>query len=197
MQVAAEWRDVVATEGPVLASRASSVIGRRFRKRVLRRDKRDAIMGAIPADLPRTRVGDDEFVWPAGVDPATYRGVRSSVRAHRKIHEIAPEEIANALRLTLSQARPGCTETELVRGVTELFGYGRMGRLIKEGITTVLDRLIRNGEFRREGQRIIWGVTATGDGAIDATGATQRAGSRPRSAAAVRASRPNWRLFGQ
>lgn len=134
-------------------------------------------MGAIPADLPRTRAGDDEFVWPAGVDPATYRGVRSSVRAHRKIHEIAPEEIANALRLTLSQAGPGCTETELIRGVTELFGYGRMGRLIKGGITAVLDQLIRNGEFRREGQRVV--LTTTRPGAADPSsgGPTSRTGT--------------------
>ena len=87
--------------------------------------------------------------------------MRSSVRAHRKIHEIAPEEIANAIRLTLSQAGPGCTETELVRGVIELFGFSRMGHLIKAGVTGVLDQLGRSGEIRQEGGHLVLGESSS------------------------------------
>ncbi|WP_168582807.1 AAA domain-containing protein [Gephyromycinifex aptenodytis] len=154
-RVGAQWRDVAAAEGPVAIGRAATIIARRFGMSRLHPARRKMIVAAIPKDLPRTRVGGEVFIWPSDVDPQSYQGVRTSDRPHRRVHEISPEEIANAFRLALAENSGRCTQGELLRSVSMTFGFGRLGHVVQAGLVKALEtRLIRPGVVNRVGEEI-------------------------------------------
>lgn len=149
-QVEAQWRDVVAAEGPVHVDRAMRIVAQRFGWRHLMPHRRGAITDALPGDVHRERAvwQGDTFLWPTGTSPHTYREVRGGSRADRKIAEIAPQERANAIRLVLAESGGRCSEGDLVRGVNEVFGFGWLGGMSRGQLRGDLAPLAEAGEVR-------------------------------------------------
>lgn len=148
-EVGEEWRDVVAAEGPILLDRAAYVVAHRFGWRRLHEGRREALYDSIPADVRRTNADGYTYLWPEHLDPAAYRGIRGGPRADRKIHEIAPEERANAIRLVLAESGGRCDADDLVRGVKEVFGFGKLGPVLRAGIEAVIDGMVDRGDLLR------------------------------------------------
>jgi hypothetical protein len=86
--------------------------------RVLRA-RLDALGALVPAAM---RVGD--FVWPDGLDRATWTGFRRDPSGDRPMDQIAPEELGNAM-VALCRASAGMTAEELYAQTLEVFGYRR------------------------------------------------------------------------
>ena len=149
-QVGAHWRDVVAAEGPVQLDRALRIVAQRFGWRHLMPHRRGAVLDCLPSDVRRDRAvwQGETFLWPAGMDPETYREVRGGSRADRKIAEIAPQERANAIRLVLAESDGRCSEGDLVRGVNEVFGFGWLGGMSRGQLRNDLTPLLESHEVR-------------------------------------------------
>ena len=155
-QVEAQWREVVAAEGPVLVERALRIVAQRFGWRHLMAHRRNAVLECLPADLHRTRAAwaAEAYLWPPGVAPEHYREVRGASRADRKIAEIAPHERANAIRLVLAESGGRCAEGQLARGVSEVFGFGRFGGMSRGQLRDDLVPLVDSGEVRIDGGHV-------------------------------------------
>lgn len=155
-QVAAQWREVVAAEGPVQVDRALRVVAQRFGWRHLMPHRRGSVLDALPADIRTTREvwQGETFLWPEDTAPESYREVRGGTRAHRKIAEIAPQERANAIRLVLTESDGRCTENDLVRGVNEIFGFGRLGGMSRGQLRNDLTSLVEADEVDTAGGEV-------------------------------------------
>lgn len=140
--VSAQWRGVVGAEGPILRERAAAVVAHRFDTSVPRRGaKKRAFWDSLPEDFTRTISPDGVYLWPAGARPEDYRLVRTSSRPVRQIGEIAPEERRNALVFALAQ-RGGAADLHALLGDTaQLFGFGRVGRVIDATLRRTVDEL--------------------------------------------------------
>lgn len=148
-EIGEQWRDVVATEGPILLERAAYVVAHRFGWRRLHEARREALFASVPSDLRRTMLVGDTYLWSAEVDPSAYRGIRGGPRADRKISEIAPEERANAVRLVLAESGGRCDEDDLIRGVKEVFGFGKLGPVLRTGIVSVIESMAIADDIQR------------------------------------------------
>ncbi len=160
--VSEQWREIVGEEGPVLADRAGRNIARRFGIRRLTWRYRKKLELALPRDIQRSTHGDQVFLWPPGVDPATYRLVRTGPTASRKAEEIVPVEFENAVRSVLGESAGECSERDLFRGVKEIFGFGRLGSNIKAQIEAALTALEAAGELTREAGQVVATADTTG-----------------------------------
>ena len=98
----------------------------------------------VPTMEPRTvmrlrttsKIG--RFVWPEGVDPTTWRGFRrNDGEMARKLTEMAPEEVLNAMR-TYLQAGTAVGRSELLDVVSKLFGHERMTAPVRERLEAVI-----------------------------------------------------------
>ncbi|MBW1737466.1 MAG: DUF3320 domain-containing protein [Deltaproteobacteria bacterium] len=86
------------------------------------------------------------FYWAPDQNPEDYRIFRipgDSEDSKRRADELAPEEVANAA-LQLMRRNIRVPEEELARGVAKLFGYNRLGRIVKKqmilGIKVLVER---------------------------------------------------------
>ena len=155
-EVEAQWRDVVAAEGPVYADRALRIVAQRFGWRHLLLPRRNALIQCLPQDVRQMHHHGRTFLWPQGMEAEAYREVRGGSRAHRKIGEIAPQERANAIRLVLSESDGRCSEGELVRGVNEVFGFGLLGGMTRGQLRNDLAVLADRGEVRHADGEVEW-----------------------------------------
>lgn len=87
-----------------------------------------------------------EFIWPAALDPASYRDFRTGEDgdAARDLPHVPPEEIANAAEALLRDA--GSLEREaLAREVARVFGVQRLGANVRQALDAGLDLLVTSG----------------------------------------------------
>lgn len=101
--------EVADFEGPIEQDRLAKLVLERFEFDRGYHSRRESVLRHLPPSL-RVRTSElGDFVWPARLDPDTWRGFRRSSpedgERGRKLEEIAPEEIANAMRATLLQNR--------------------------------------------------------------------------------------------
>jgi len=85
--------------------------------------------------LKRSRKFGD-FVWPADLDPETWTGYRASTTSERSLDEVAPQEIANAMRALIAESSPA-TEDDLLRATADVFGIARLGGNIRSRLEAV------------------------------------------------------------
>jgi hypothetical protein len=87
-----------------------------------------------------------EFVWPADLDPESYRDFRAGEDGEdaRELPHVPPEEIANAAEWLLRDA--GSLEREaLAREVARVFGVQRLGANVRQALDAGLDLLVASG----------------------------------------------------
>jgi hypothetical protein len=142
-------RAVIVAEGPVEQHRLARLTLAQFGFAKTSQDRRASVLGLVDQWKVREHsVGT--FVWPTDISPDTWLVFRSTQAAsHRDFHEIAPEEIANALCYALA-ATPRITEDELLRSAMDHLGYKRK--------TEKIDKLLRYGmQVARDNGRLVRG----------------------------------------
>lgn len=154
-QVAEQWREVVAVEGPVALGRAAQIVAARFGVRRLPAERRAALAATIPRTVRRTEESGATFLWPAGTDPASYRLVRTQPRAGRRVTEIAHAEIANAVRYLLVRNAGRGAEEAVLSGLKDVFGFGRLGPVMRREFTATIDTMAAHGEVERSSAELI------------------------------------------
>ncbi len=106
--------------------------------------------------FPHTNSGDRIFFWDVTQNPQKYNEVRVPKQGdyRRNLEEIAPEELAAAIRLVLEQ-QIGLSEEDLYREVTHLLGFARTTEAMLPDLSSGLKTAIQRGFARREGDRIV------------------------------------------
>ena len=145
-------REVVRVEAPVhvdeLTRRVAGAYGvSRLSDRVRRR-VREAVDTVAQAGGLVLR---EDFVWPAGVDPATWSTVRGA--GPRDASLIPPEEIAAAVEQVLHAAL-SCPEEALLREAARRFGIIRLGVKVTTAMQAGLAICVAQGRVRWVGDRV-------------------------------------------
>jgi hypothetical protein len=136
--------DVIDKEGPVEVSRLARVVARRFGLAVLRTARAEAITSLIPPDRIR-RGSSGTFAWPESLNPEEWAGFRiARDGASRRLEEIAPEEICNAMFALIDESEVITTD-ELIRSTAALFGMFRISAPIRTRMAGVLEKAIADG----------------------------------------------------
>lgn len=132
--------DVIEAEGPVEVARLTRIVARRFGLYAVRAARAEDIAKLIPrGQLRKGRLG--AFAWPSDLDPTTWTGFRAvDPNASRTLDEVAPEEIANAMRAVLAE-RPTSGEDDVLRRTAELFGIVRLGANVRSRLQAVYAKL--------------------------------------------------------
>ena len=124
--------------GPIEIDELCRSTARCFGLSRVRSDRVDAIRALLPSSLPTTNGELGEFVWPTGSDPSTWRGFRrNDGELARKVTDMAPEEVLNAMRTYLDAGR-AVGRSELLEVTAKLFGHDRMTAAVRERLEAVL-----------------------------------------------------------
>jgi hypothetical protein len=134
--------EVIAAEGPIEQHRLARLTLARFGFAKTREDRRAAILALVEPGVLRRDAAVGTFAWPPNIDPATWTGFRATqASADRAFEEIAPEEVANAIRHALTSVY-AMAEEELLRAALGLLGYQRktekISRLLRHGLGVAL-----------------------------------------------------------
>jgi hypothetical protein len=154
--VKAQILDVIEVEGPIHVERLVRIVARRFGLNAVRQARAAEIAKLIPrAQLRRSkRFGD--FAWPFSIDPATWTAFRCEGDSpQRTLHEIAPEEIINAMEAVRDNVPDLDGMNDLIRRTAEQFGVSRLGPNVRarlEAVYKELDRQLRAAERAAAGQ---------------------------------------------
>ncbi|MBO4877781.1 MAG: DUF3320 domain-containing protein [Ruminococcus sp.] len=99
--------------------------------------------------------GEDAFLWKSGQVPAEYTLCRAQAPedAKRSMDEIAPEEIANGIRLIMEE-QIAMQRDDLIRETARLFGYSRITDTITEAVSLGIRAAKQRGyiEFSEDGK---------------------------------------------
>lgn len=151
-EVAAYADQIIAAEGPVAFTRLARLVGDVYGLGRVTAGREAKILRCV-SDVYR-RPGDGEFAWPRGVDPENYSAFRTPAPdATRSVQEIAPEEIANAMAV-ISKRSSGATVDDLVSEALSIFGGRRLTAQARSALESGLERGLRSGRLRRDGDLI-------------------------------------------
>jgi hypothetical protein len=147
-------REIIAAEGPIEQHRLAKLTLARFGFVKTRVDRRTAVLALVDPGVLRPHEGVGSFAWPSTLDPRRWTGFRTTLsRTDRAFEEIAPEEVANAVRYALTSTSD-MTEQELFRTTLELLGYHRrtekINQLLRSGLLVALTsgRVVHGGRGR-------------------------------------------------
>jgi len=123
--------EVVAAEGPVHRDRAAKLVASAF-------DLDRVTAARAQAILSTLGLGREEWLWPPGVDPATWWTFRRSLPGEDRAFDHVPYvEIVNALCSIAATSR-GVGQRELVGAALEVFGISRRGSRVVERVESAL-----------------------------------------------------------
>lgn len=151
--VAKVVESVIESEGPVHRDRLAKLVAGAFSLGKVSETRRTAIQRVVPAEYLR---GDDrEFYWPNGVDPATWKYVRTSKRGEgRPLNEVSLVEIGNAMFVVAEQAGGSAVE-DLKRDALALFGGIRVTKDVGARLDQALERALAVGTLKQLPSRIV------------------------------------------
>ena len=92
--------------------------------------------------IKNSKVKGVVFCWAPDQDPKEYMGIR--VSSERSSDEISPQEIKNAACYVLQQSGP-MEKNDLVKAISSLLGYKRLGKNLVLAITDALPYAKNNG----------------------------------------------------
>jgi hypothetical protein len=147
-------REIVTAEGPIEQHRLARLTLARFGFVKTREDRRTAVLALVEPGVLRRHDGIGSFAWPSTLEPNRWNGFRTTrSKTDRAFEEIAPEEVANAVRHALATT-PMMTEQELFRATLDLLGYQRrtdkINKLLRYGLLVALTsgRVVHGGRGR-------------------------------------------------
>jgi hypothetical protein len=131
--------------GPIEVDELCRSTARAFGLSRVRADRIAAIRSLIPPSATRTSGDFGDFIWPHGVDPSTWRGFRrNDGELARKVTEMAPEEVLNAMRVCV-QVGQAVSRRELVELTARLFGHDRLTAAVRERLEAVVRLGVTDG----------------------------------------------------
>lgn len=143
---------LVDAEGPIDAELALKRVAQAFglqRVKEARLRELQALVGTRPETEAMGRV----YLWPAGADPASWRGFRKSDLTQRSIDQISPYELVNAMteviRRSISIDKP-----ELMKWTSTYFGAEKMGAKIQESLRSTIEWAVSIGRFVDENDHL-------------------------------------------
>lgn len=140
--------EVIDSEGPIEFERLSRLVHRRFHVQRVYEDRRKLLLRQLPKEYVITKGFGRRFAWPAHLDPETWQGFRrTQASGDRAFHEIAPEEIANAMRFTAKN--DGAQDAaQLRRATMNALGYRKSSPAIEDALRQVMSDLAEDDEVR-------------------------------------------------
>lgn len=142
--------EIVAAEGPIEAQRLARLLANRFGLQRVQAQRQETILGCLPKKR-RNKTMLGTFYWPEGMTPDDYTGYRRTPAdgEKRRVTEIAPQEIGNALLDVLHSDGPSAAG-DVMQALNDVFGFNRTGREIRERYQQVLDLMERDGRLVRQ-----------------------------------------------
>lgn len=131
---------IIEAEGPIHRDRLAKLVAGAFGLGKVAEARRAGIRRVVPADY--LRANDPDFYWPIGVDPITWRTVRTSKKGEgRPLGEVSLVEIGNAMAVVAEQSG-GIAVEDLKRDALALFGGVRITRDVGARLAEALDRAL-------------------------------------------------------
>ena len=133
-------------EGPMLAFEAIKRVAREFGlQRVT--NQRLSTLTPLLAIRQVTEVVEGMYVvWPTGTDPVTWKGFRRTTVDVRKLENITPYEIVNAMAITVRRSITISSE-ELIKWTAQFFGSGRVTAKQSEYLSLCIKWALDGGRF--------------------------------------------------
>lgn len=157
--------DATEFEGPIEIERLAKHVVLRFGISRLHSSRFAQIARLVPAQQThKSELGT--FVWPQDVSPNEYVGFRQSADASRKIEEIAPEEIGNAMAYLVGQAN-SMQQEEMFRTTAELFGIRRLTAGISLRLELAAEAAVVSGRLEHRNGRFTVGPRMSSEGLSD------------------------------
>ena len=139
---------VVDYEGPISAYNALRRTAKEFGVQRFTNSQLQK-MWPLLGTRPYTQIGDEIYLWPKGVDPSSWRGFRQSNLEQRKLEDITPFEVVNAMESVVRQSI-SISEAELIRWTATFFGAKSLTEKVQSIIRPHLQWAIREGRFHLE-----------------------------------------------
>lgn len=138
---------IIDAEGPVHRDRLAKLVAGAFGLGKVAESRRVAIQRVVPTEY--LRANDRDFYWPAGVDPVSWRTVRTSPKGEgRPLGEISLVEIGNAMAVVAEQSG-GIGVDDLKRDALALFGGSRITQAIGARLDEAMDRALAVGALKK------------------------------------------------
>ncbi|MGZ4539995.1 MAG: DUF4011 domain-containing protein, partial [Blastococcus sp.] len=128
----------IKAEGPIHVDRLARLTVGAFGLNRVAESRKEALLSLLP---PSAVV--DGYLWPEGVDRASWAGFRRQMSStDRPLEHVAPEELANAMA-ALCRAGAGMRRDELLTQTAAVFGYKRrtptVTPLLEAGVAWALE----------------------------------------------------------
>ena len=147
---------VIDAEAPIHKDKLARVVAGAFGLGRISEDRKRAIERVVPSEYRRET--DNEFYWPRGVDPLTWRVVRRPrTGVSRPLDEVSLVEIGNAMIIVAEKAG-GIEPAELSREVLNMLG----GRRLTPGVKARLDDALKHALARGVLRQSVSGLVAVG-----------------------------------
>jgi hypothetical protein len=144
-------QEVLRTEGPIALARLITIVYKRCGYTRIGSEKQRELAAIIRREFS---IDTDDFVWPAGMDPQIWHGVRRTKnREDRAVNEISKEEIINAIELVLRESL-SAERGELIAETARRLGYERIGTENKAWIEKALVRGLAESRFNERDGRL-------------------------------------------
>ena len=154
-----ELERLVEVEGPVLLQVAAKRLAPYWNVNKCTERFVDRVRHALSQTSVLTTDGDvSEVLWPSGITPDSYHGFRTpgdDPESKRKIGEIPLVEVINATAFVL-RGQVSMPAEDLMRETAKLFGFQRTGASIQARISEAIERLVEDGQIRRESDRLVY-----------------------------------------
>jgi hypothetical protein len=129
----------IRAEGPIHVDRLAKLTVGAFGMNRASESRKSTLLSLLP---PSAVV--DDYLWPEGVDPASWTGFRRQMSStDRPLEHIAREELANAMA-ALCRSSAGMRRDELLTQTAAVFGYKRrtatITPLLEAGLAFALER---------------------------------------------------------
>ena len=146
---------LVDAEGPMSASLAIKRVAREFGLQRVR-DAKIVDLWPLLSTRKVTEVLEDFYVWPHILHPDMWRNFRRTNTDQRKLDEISPYEIVNAMEVTVRRSITISPE-ELVRWTGEFFGAGRITEKVQDYLNACTSWAISTKRFHLENGQLTRG----------------------------------------
>ena len=139
---------IVDHEGPISAHNALKRTAREFGIQRFTNAQLQK-MWPLLGTRPYTQIDGDTYLWPTGVDASTWRSFRQSTTEQRKLEEVTPYEVVNAMESVVRQSI-SISEAELIRWTATFFGAKTLTEKVQSIIKPHLKWAVQEGRLHQE-----------------------------------------------
>ncbi|WP_445166987.1 DUF3320 domain-containing protein [Mycolicibacterium sp. Dal123E01] len=137
---------IIDVEAPVHKDRLTRLVAGAFSLGKVSESRKQAIQRVVPHEY--NRVDDKDFYWPTGVEPKTWRKVRTPQSGdNRSLDEVSLVEIGNAMVVVAEQSG-GAIADDLKRQAMALFGVKRRGPGVTARLDAAMEHAVAVGKLR-------------------------------------------------